>query len=121
MTHRAPRGVGLLCLAFALAVSASALARGGGGGRGGGDSGDSSMNPFYGDSYRYFNGRNLGEQGTILPGGKQPPSGIQLVPNLGARNESPTDIKAKTDKAPPAVDNLPPPNAIRRVEPAKTP
>jgi hypothetical protein len=36
--------------------------------RGGGDSGDSSMNPFTGDSYAYFHGgHNLGEQGTIFP------------------------------------------------------
>ncbi|HJU20896.1 MAG TPA: hypothetical protein VJ891_00175 [Casimicrobiaceae bacterium] len=36
--------------------------------RGGGDNGDSSMNPFTGDSYAYFHGgHNLGEQGTIRP------------------------------------------------------
>ena len=119
MTHTRRRGIGLACLAFALALPIAAGARGGGGGRGG-DSGDSSMNPFYGDSYRYFNGRNLGEGGTILPGGRQPPSGIQLVPNLGARNEPSTDGKGKTDKAP-TPDNLPPPNAIKPVEPAKSP
>src|SRR5690349_18285363 len=34
----------------------------------GGGSGDSSMNPFTGDSYAYFHGgHNLGEQGTIFP------------------------------------------------------
>lgn len=65
---------GLLLVPFALAVvlgaglPGSAVA-GGGGGRGGGDSGDSSMNPFTGDSYAYFHGgHNLGEQGTIFPG-----------------------------------------------------
>jgi hypothetical protein len=79
------------------------------------------MNPFYGDSYRYFNGRNLGEGGMILPGGRPPPSGIQLVPNPGARNEPSTSASSKTDKAPPTTDNLPPPNAIRPVEPAKAP
>lgn len=64
---------GLLLVPLALAVvlgatlPASAVA-GGGGGRGGGDSGDSSMNPFTGDSYAYFHGgHNLGEQGTLIP------------------------------------------------------
>jgi hypothetical protein len=62
---------GLLLVPFALAVvfgasiSANAVAAG----RGGGDSGDSSMNPFTGDSYAYFHGgHNLGEQAMILPG-----------------------------------------------------
>src|SRR6478735_11267115 len=61
---------GLLLVPFVLAVvlgaslTGSALAAG----RGGGDSGDSSMNPFTGDSYAYFHGgHNLGEQGTIFP------------------------------------------------------
>ena len=41
-------------------LSGSAIARGGGHG---GGSGDSSMNPFTGDSYAYFNGgHNRGEQ-----------------------------------------------------------
>jgi hypothetical protein len=45
-------------------VSGNAIAHGGGGGRGG----DSSMNPFTGDSYAYFNGgHNLGEQGMNIP------------------------------------------------------
>jgi len=44
------------------------------------DSGDSSMNPYTGDSYRYFNGHNLGEQGTIRPGGAPPATGYQLYP-----------------------------------------
>jgi hypothetical protein len=77
------------------------------------------MNPFYGDSYRYFNGRNLGEGGTILPGGKQPPSGIQLVPKPGARNDVPPSAATQSDKAPAAADSLPSSNAIRPVEPAK--
>ena len=120
MTHPLPRSTGLLCLALALALpAADGFARGGG--RGGGDSGDSSMNPFYGDSYRYFNGRNLGEGGMILPGGKQAPSGIQLVPKPGARNDASAAPAAKADKAPATADDLPPPNAIRPVEPAKTP
>ena len=46
-----------------IGISGVALAN-----RGGGDSGDSSMNPFTGDSYAYFHGgHNLGEQGTIFP------------------------------------------------------
>ena len=47
----------------AMVLSGPAIAN-----RGGGDSGDSSMNPFTGDSYAYFHGgHNLGEQGTIRP------------------------------------------------------
>jgi hypothetical protein len=49
--------------AMTIVVSGAALAN-----RGGGDSGDSSMNPFTGDSYAYFHGgHNLGEEGTIRP------------------------------------------------------
>ena len=59
-------------LRIARLLAAASLAIGGSGvalaNRGGGDSGDSSMNPFTGDSYAYFhNGHNLGEQGTIRP------------------------------------------------------
>lgn len=58
------RGVRVfVAAAFAIGLPATAMAD-----RGGGDSGDSSMNPFTGDSYAYFhNGHNLGEQGTIRP------------------------------------------------------
>jgi hypothetical protein len=53
----------LVAVSLAIGVSGVALAN-----RGGGDSGDSSMNPFTGDSYAYFHGgHNLGEQGTIFP------------------------------------------------------
>ena len=56
--------------AFAMGVSVPAAYAGG---RGGGDSGDSSMNPFTGDSYAYFHGgHNLGEQGTIRPNRPNP-------------------------------------------------
>ena len=56
----------LSAIAFATAISGMPAAYAGG--RGGGDSGDSSMNPFTGDSYAYFHGgHNLGEQGTIRP------------------------------------------------------
>jgi hypothetical protein len=59
----------LVPLALALVLGASLPTSAVAGGRGGGDSGDSSMNPFTGDSYAYFhNGHNLGEQGMILPG-----------------------------------------------------
>ena len=59
-------------LRIARLLAAASLAIGGSGvalaNRGGGDSGDSSMNPFTGDSYAYFHGgHNLGEQGTIFP------------------------------------------------------
>lgn len=48
------------------------------------DSGDSSMNPYTGDSYAYFNGgHNLGEGGTIRPGGAPPSTGWQLYPWRG--------------------------------------
>ena len=57
-------------VAFATGVSVPAAHAGG---RGGGDSGDSSMNPFTGDSYAYFHGgHNLGEQGTIRPNRPNP-------------------------------------------------
>lgn len=63
------RGLLLVPLALAVALGASISSSAVAGGRGGGDSGDSSMNPFTGDSYAYFhNGHNLGEQGMILPG-----------------------------------------------------
>jgi hypothetical protein len=53
----------LAAASLAIGVSGVAAAN-----RGGGDSGDSSMNPFTGDSYAYFHGgHNLGEQGTIFP------------------------------------------------------
>ena len=52
----------LLAAALAVGMSGAAIANRGG------DSGDSSMNPFTGDSYAYFHGgHNLGEQGTIRP------------------------------------------------------
>ena len=53
----------LIVIAVTIGLSGVAIAN-----RGGGDSGDSSMNPFTGDSYAYFHGgHNLGEQGTIRP------------------------------------------------------
>lgn len=76
------RGVRVfVAAAFAIGLPAAAMAN-----RGGGDSGDSSMNPFTGDSYAYFHGgHNLGEQGTIFPdhayrtppGKAQEPKGVR--------------------------------------------
>jgi hypothetical protein len=57
------RSGSLVTALLAIGMSGAAVAN-----RGGGDSGDSSMNPFTGDSYAYFHGgHNLGEQGTIFP------------------------------------------------------
>jgi hypothetical protein len=83
--HRKAACIGLACACAIIASTASA----GGGGRGGG--GDSSMNPYTGDSWAYFNGgRNLGEQGTIRPGGTPPATGWSLWPQKPARNDSKT-------------------------------
>ena len=60
---RIARSLAAALLAFGISGGASANRGGGGGGNG-----DSSMNPFTGDSYAYFHGgHNLGEQGTIFP------------------------------------------------------
>lgn len=60
-------------LAIAMSGVPIAYAGGDGGFSGGGDNGDSSMNPFTGDSYAYFHGgHNLGEQGTIRPNRPNP-------------------------------------------------
>jgi hypothetical protein len=55
-----------------------------------------------------------------LPGGKQPASGVQIVPQPGARNDA-SATPAPTGKPPATGDNLPTSNAVRPVEPAKTP
>jgi hypothetical protein len=68
------------CVACTLAAGCCGVAYAGGGGRGG----DSSMNPFTGDSYAYFNGgHNLGEKAMIRPGGTPPATGYQLYPPNG--------------------------------------
>ena len=60
--------IGLRSTRFLLAVALTAGMSGVAVADFGGDSGDSSMNPFTGDSYAYFHGgHNLGEQGTIRP------------------------------------------------------
>jgi len=63
----------------------------------GGDSGDSSMNPFTGDSYAYFHGgHNLGELGTIRPDRPPPPKSkpvwgrtLSRAPDSGATAQNP--------------------------------
>src|SRR5438105_3223097 len=79
--------LGKLIVGATLGVSlcGSGIAHGGGG-RGGGDSGDSSMNPFTGDSYAYFHGgHNLGEEGMNIPWRRPDPksadSGDRNVPH----------------------------------------
>ncbi|HEY2816197.1 MAG TPA: hypothetical protein VGK44_03575 [Casimicrobiaceae bacterium] len=60
-----------LPMRFVTAAAVACLSAGvsAGGGRGG----DSSMNPFTGDSYAYFNGgHNLGEQAMIIPWRSRP-------------------------------------------------
>ncbi|HSV17322.1 MAG TPA: hypothetical protein VLR71_02860 [Casimicrobiaceae bacterium] len=96
-------GVALACAA---GLSGAALAaRGGGGGSGG----DSSMNPYTGDSYAYFHGgHNLGEPGTIRPGGTPPPTGYQLWPPRGAPADAP-----RASAPQPAFQPAPDPNATR--------
>src|SRR6266480_4065208 len=79
-----------LVMVAALGVSpyGNAIAHGGGG-RGG----DSSMNPFTGDSYAYFHGgHNLGEQGMNIPWRTSVPesadSNDRNVPNATAKSPS---------------------------------
>ena len=82
------------------------------GGRGGGG-GDSSMTPYTGDSYAYFNGgHNLGEQGTIRPGGVPPPTGWSLWPQRPVRN----DVQSKASPDAPTARFVPAPE--RGTQPA---
>ncbi|HTL77010.1 MAG TPA: hypothetical protein VL654_11860 [Casimicrobiaceae bacterium] len=96
----------LSAIAFATAISGMPAAYAGG--RGGGDSGDSSMNPFTGDSYAYFHGgRNLGEQGTIRPNRPNPawtpgkPADADRAAANAARDaqDSPPAKRATADRA----------------------
>ena len=65
-----------LAMLATLGLSLSMGAVAGGGGRGG----DSSMNPFTGNSYAYFNGgQNLGEQGMNIPWRKPVPQSTVSV------------------------------------------
>jgi len=80
------RNAKLAVLGLSLCVSAIA--------HGGGRGGDSSMNPFTGDSYAYFNGgHNLGEQGMNIPWRKAAPqattSNDRSVPNATAKSPTP--------------------------------
>jgi hypothetical protein len=86
-----------LVMAAALGVSpcGSAIAHGGGG-RGG----DSSMNPFTGDSYAYFHGgHNLGEQAMNIPWRTPVPesanSSDRNVPNAMAKSAA-TSVNSPT-------------------------
>jgi hypothetical protein len=94
-------------LALAVFAPATALAAHGGGG------GDSSMNPYTGDSYAYFHGgHNLGEAGTVRPGGVPPPTGWSLIPQRATRQDAsgpaPT---ARWQAAPTTGTTSTPPNA----------
>jgi len=74
-----------------IAIGLSSTAAGGGGGRGG-DSGDSSMNPFTGDSYAYFHGgHNLGEEGTIRPNRVSPKPNLTKAPKASDAASAPAD------------------------------
>lgn len=100
------RFVPVFLLSAALAAPGAALAHGGGGH---GSNGDSSNNPFTGDSYAYFHGgRNLGSEAMILPGRQYgpPPGGIQLYPWPGrAQASAPA---AAAPRAAPAVQRSAP-------------
>lgn len=101
---------GVMFAAFAMtaAVSGAALANRGGGG----DSGDSSMNPFTGDSYAYFHGgHNLGEQGTIRP--NRVPPRRDLTRNPEAPGTPAADASAN-DRAADANANALPDRPVHR-------
>jgi hypothetical protein len=96
MNHTMRLRTSRLCLAFALTAGMTGVALAA---RGGGDSGDSSMNPYTGDSYRYFYGHNLGEQGTIRPGGTPPATGYQLYPPRAAAPDESAAQRAQDERA----------------------
>jgi len=79
----------------------------GGGGRGGGDS---SMNPYTGDSYAYFHGgHNLGEEGFNIPWRKAAPNtapAANNTPNATARAPAAT-TKGTTKTFRPLPDSGP--------------
>jgi hypothetical protein len=83
-------------LTFALVLAALAMAPAAAIAGGSHGSGDSSNNPFTGDSYAYFHGgRNAGRQAMILPGRQYgpPPSGYQLYPRDARRASAPRDTR----------------------------
>ena len=68
---------GFLAALVVIGLGASPIAHGGGG-RGG----DSSMNPYTGDSYAYFHGgHNVGEQGFNIPWRKAAPNSAPAASN----------------------------------------
>ena len=80
----------VLIAALSAFLPETAIAHGGGG-RGG----DSSMNPFTGDSYAYFHGgHNLGEQGMNIPWRTPDPksadSSDRNVPNATVKSQTTT-------------------------------
>ena len=75
----------VLVAALGASLPAGAIARGGGA-----HNGDSSMNPFTGDSYSYFHGgHNLGEPAMVIPWrtpvAKAADSGDRSVPHGAAK------------------------------------
>ena len=116
--HHARTALGIAaraCLALACAAGSSAVIAGGGHSGGG----DGSMNPYTGDSYAYFHGgHNLGEQGTIRPGGTPPPTGWSLWPAHPVRNDAP---KAAATTAPTARFAPPPERDIHPATPDAAP
>jgi hypothetical protein len=86
----------VLVAVLGASLPAGAIARGGGG-----HGGDSSMNPFTGDSYAYFHGgHNLGEQAMIIPWrtpvAKAADSGDRSVPNGTAKAPTTTTTNGRT-------------------------
>lgn len=100
-----------LMAAAALSVAMSSVASahgGGGGGFSGGDSGDSSMNPFTGDSYAYFHGgHNLGEQGTIRPNRPNPRFSTGQNPQANAAPNADAKAPATASAAKPQDSQSP--------------
>ena len=89
----------VLVAVLGASLPGSGIARGGGG-----HGGDSSMNPFTGDSYAYFHGgHNLGEQAMIIPWrttatpvAKAADSGDRRVPNGTAKAPTTTTTNGRT-------------------------
>jgi hypothetical protein len=83
-------------LTFVLVLAALAMAPAAAIAGGSHGSGDSSNNPFTGDSYAYFHGgQNAGRQAMILPGRHYgpPPSGYQLYPRNAPQASAPRDTR----------------------------
>src|SRR6185437_888360 len=92
----------LLTAALAAGMSGAAIANRGG------DSGDSSMNPFTGDSYAYFHGgHNLGEQGTIRPNRPNPRFSTGQNPQANAAPNADAKAPATASDAKPQDSQSP--------------